>query len=75
MSYPCELRTRSAKREDGGAEGNRTPDLYVANVALSQLSYGPIWPAPPLAGWRLDGSGRGMPFADSQRWAIGLKRP
>ena len=25
----------------GGAEGNRTPDLYVANVALSQLSYGP----------------------------------
>ena len=27
--------------EFGGAEGNRTPDLYVANVALSQLSYGP----------------------------------
>ncbi len=26
----------------GGAEGNRTPDLNVANVALSQLSYGPI---------------------------------
>ena len=25
----------------GGAEGNRTPDLDVANVALSQLSYGP----------------------------------
>ena len=23
----------------GGAEGNRTPDLYIANVALSQLSY------------------------------------
>ena len=27
--------------KDGGAEGNRTPDLDIANVALSQLSYGP----------------------------------
>jgi hypothetical protein len=27
--------------KNGGAEGNRTPDLCVANVALSQLSYGP----------------------------------
>ncbi len=27
---------------NGGAEGNRTPDLDIANVALSQLSYGPI---------------------------------
>ena len=25
----------------GGAEGDRTPDLDIANVALSQLSYGP----------------------------------
>lgn len=25
----------------GGAEGDRTPDLYTASVALSQLSYGP----------------------------------
>ncbi len=25
----------------GGAVGNRTPDLYNAIVALSQLSYGP----------------------------------
>ena len=25
----------------GGAEGNRTPDLVIANDALSQLSYGP----------------------------------
>ncbi len=29
-------------RGDGGAEGNRTPDLDSAIVALSQLSYGPI---------------------------------
>ena len=27
---------------DGGAEGNRTPDLNTASVALSQLSYGPL---------------------------------
>jgi hypothetical protein len=25
----------------GGAEGDRTPDLLIANEALSQLSYGP----------------------------------
>ncbi len=25
----------------GGAEGNRTPDLRIANATLSQLSYGP----------------------------------
>jgi hypothetical protein len=25
----------------GGAEGNRTPDLRIANAALSHLSYGP----------------------------------
>ena len=28
-------------RVSGGAGGNRTPDLDIANVALSQLSYGP----------------------------------
>src|SRR5690606_23584247 len=27
---------------NGGAEGNRTPDLVIANDALSQLSYSPI---------------------------------
>ena len=26
---------------NGGAEGNRTPDLVIANDALYQLSYGP----------------------------------
>ena len=30
------------KGGSGGAEGNRTPDLVIANDALSQLSYGPI---------------------------------
>ena len=28
--------------ENGGAEGDRTPDLYTASVALSQLSYNPL---------------------------------
>ena len=31
-----------APDETSGAEGNRTPDLSVANAALSQLSYGPF---------------------------------
>ena len=26
----------------GGAEGNRTPDLFIANEALCQLSYSPV---------------------------------
>ena len=33
----------------GGAEGDRTPDLRIANATLSQLSYGPM---------RKDGRGR-----------------
>ena len=28
-------------RHHGGAEGNRTPDLLIANEALSHLSYSP----------------------------------
>ena len=31
------------KGGDGGAEEDRTPDLCIANAALSQLSYGPIF--------------------------------
>ena len=30
-----------ARSRFGGAEGNRTPDLRIANATLSQLSYGP----------------------------------
>ncbi len=40
LNYP-ELRS-------GGAGGNRTPDLDIANVALSQLSYGPFQAAAML---------------------------
>jgi hypothetical protein len=37
-------------KSTGGAEGDRTPDLVIANDALSHLSYGPV---PVRAGWRL----------------------
>ena len=43
MSWDC------LKEEDGGAEGNRTPDLRIANATLSQLSYGPDTAAGPPA--------------------------
>lgn len=36
-----------AQEDQSGAEGNRTPDLYNAIVALSQLSYGPA-PKPSI---------------------------
>jgi hypothetical protein len=34
--------TSQSDRRIGGAEGDRTPDLRIANATLSQLSYGPI---------------------------------
>jgi hypothetical protein len=34
---------------NGGAEGDRTPDLVIANDALSQLSYGPAPSGSPPA--------------------------
>jgi hypothetical protein len=42
----------SLKPLHGGAEGDRTPDLRIANAALSQLSYSPtqIKPAAASAG-------------------------
>ncbi len=36
-----EARASSVVLGFGGAEGDRTPDLRIANAALSQLSYGP----------------------------------
>ena len=36
------LHSRNDAGSDGGAEGNRTPDLLNAIQALSQLSYGPV---------------------------------
>ena len=34
-------RVSITQQSDGGAEGNRTPDLLGAIQALSHLSYGP----------------------------------
>src|SRR5262249_32609114 len=36
----------------GGAEGDRTPDLRIANATLSPLNYGPIAFFPPWRGAR-----------------------
>ena len=37
------------RKKNGGAEGDRTLDLSIANAALSQLSYGPVpWDAYPI---------------------------
>ena len=36
------FRTRHRmEREDGGAEGTRTPDIHTASVVFSQLNYSP----------------------------------
>jgi hypothetical protein len=35
------LSQTKGRERGGGAEGDRTPDLLIANEALSQLSYGP----------------------------------
>ena len=37
---------RTSYLRDGGAEGDRTPDLRNAIATLSQLSYGPTVAAP-----------------------------
>ena len=37
----CESSEIFGKERSGGAEGDRTPDLVIANDALSQLSYCP----------------------------------
>src|SRR5215472_3571592 len=47
----CTGRAVEPLRDTGGAEGDRTPDLRIANATLSQLSYGPIALA-PVAGRR-----------------------
>ena len=44
LSYRGLRAEGECQRDDGksgGAEGNRTPDLRIANATLSQLSYGP----------------------------------
>jgi hypothetical protein len=43
MVEPLEI---LSNQKDGGAEGDRTPDLRNAIATLSQLSYGPVPSAP-----------------------------
>ena len=45
----------------GGAEGDRTPDLHDANVALSQLSYRPRYVA-KFSRMRARGASPGQPL-------------
>ena len=52
--------------ETGGAEGDRTPDLVIANDALSQLSYGPV-PSLCVPASSPSGAGRGRALAASAR--------
>src|SRR3984957_10543964 len=46
----------TARRGGGGAGEDRTPDLLIANEALSQLSYGPATssPRPATLEWASD---------------------
>jgi hypothetical protein len=39
--FPDYMMAANPRFQVGGAEGDRTPDLLIANEALSQLSYGP----------------------------------
>jgi hypothetical protein len=41
-NFCASVRLQETKRGIGGAEGDRTPGLDIANVALSQLSYSPM---------------------------------
>ena len=50
--YPTELRARMKRLNRGGAREDRTPDLVIANDALSQLSYGPTKPDIIRKNWR-----------------------
>ena len=60
-------------RIDGGAEGNRTPDLVIANDALSQLSYGPVFRVPARPGF---GSACASPAQSSrQGWRLVKEGP
>ena len=40
-----------ASRKDGGANRDRTDDLKLAKLALSQLSYGPVVVVEIVGGW------------------------
>src|SRR5574338_113981 len=64
--YPTELRARMKRLNRGGAEGDRTPDLVIANDALSQLSYGPVQV------WRGSEPREGGRLSEKAAWLEGL---
>ena len=73
----CE-RPRSVE-EANGAEGDRTLNLRIANAALSQLSYRPIWitgiqSTVPMRSTQGKMNGRGPRVADRHRSATGPER-
>ena len=43
LSPHMSLPVSDSSQKNGGDEGTRTPDLYVANVSLSHLSYIPTF--------------------------------
>ena len=52
--YKIPLFVKPSLSRDGGAKGSRTPDLLNAIQALSQLSYGPLYPPNFSGGRNLD---------------------
>jgi hypothetical protein len=76
-SFPDIAHRNFSSIKDGGAEGDRTPDLRIANATLSQLSYGPDLAAifwPPLAGGGRDYGDRPAGCQGWPRTAIGAAR-
>jgi hypothetical protein len=49
-----------------GAEGDRTPNLVIANDALSQLSYGPWW---------INSSSKNPPMVERDLEAVRSRNP
>lgn len=59
---------RAAKA--GGTEGNQTPDLFIANEALYQLSYSPFYPAWRVEFLRCSGGGvNSIFYSPTEVWA------
>ena len=70
----CEAH-EEGRRGNGGAEGNRTPDLIIANDALSQLSYSPA-PGGDMDNYSARGKGVARPIlpaaGQTSPWATRL---
>jgi hypothetical protein len=56
-----------------GAEGDRTPDLSVANAALSQLSYGPVFGRLPSLARGRESFAKTVRFSEPRMGATGFE--